>query len=154
YDEARSILMKALDQDKGGWTAERVADLEYRLGHYKNATLWYRRAISEGKKDSLIYVSLAQAHAAMADWNATEMSYLDGIAEHPIDAFLYHKLGWWYETRGRSADAEKIYRKGGELPCVLSESSQSSARSSDVKLCYQLLANLLVDLGRQTERIK
>jgi hypothetical protein len=35
---------------------------------------------------------------------------LEGISEHPLEAFLYWNLGNWYEARDRFADAEGCSR--------------------------------------------
>jgi tetratricopeptide (TPR) repeat protein len=115
-EEAKAILLTVLDQDPGGRTAEKIADLEYKAGHYEEARDWYRRAIREGANYPVAYMKLAHTFTAMKDWNAVEKAYLDGIAEHPKNAFLYWNLGSWYEKTGRIADAEKTYRQGCELP--------------------------------------
>jgi serine/threonine protein kinase/Flp pilus assembly protein TadD len=158
FDEAEAILGKVLDQDPGGRTAEQMGHLEYRRGHYDRARDWYRRAIDEGANYPVAYMEFANACTATKDWQAAERAYLDGIAEHPKDAFLYWNLGSWYEQRGRAADAVKTYRKGCDLPCDFKGSSQSLAESSgqirDIALCYQSLARLSGQLGRPTDRIR
>jgi tetratricopeptide (TPR) repeat protein len=111
FEEAEAILRKVLDQDAGGRTAEQIGNLEYRIGHYEQARDWYSRAISEGATYSVAYSHLADALTAMRDWKNAERAYLDGIGEHPLRPFLYGRLGYWYEQRGRFGDAEKIYRK-------------------------------------------
>jgi tetratricopeptide (TPR) repeat protein len=158
FDEAEAILGKVLDQDTGGVTAERIGDLEYRLGHHKQSRDWYRRAIGEGTRYPMAYKHLADACTATKDWKGAERAYLDGIAVHPQRPFLYALLGNWYEQRGRDVDAETAYRKGCELPCDFAGSSPSSAESSgqvrDLASCFQSLARLVGQSGRNEERLK
>jgi serine/threonine protein kinase/tetratricopeptide (TPR) repeat protein len=141
YNEAEVILQNILDQDTKGVTAEKIGDLEYRIGHYDFARDWYLRAISEGTRYPSVYLHLANAFTAMKDWKSAEKAYLDGIAENRGKAFLYWNLGSWYEARGQIADAEKIYRQGCELPVIDAQ-------------CYRNLAILLAPLGRQAESVK
>jgi serine/threonine protein kinase/Flp pilus assembly protein TadD len=143
--EAEEILLKVLDQDTGGWTAELMGDLEYRTGHYQSASEWYSRAINQGKS---AWLPLAKSFTAMKDWKAAEQVYLDEIATHPNDPSPFWNLGSWYEARGRVTDAEKTYRKGCELPIDRETSAFSGA-----SLSYQLLAGLLDRSGRGADRV-
>jgi len=74
FDEAKSLLLRVLDQDSGGVTAEKTGDLEYRLGHYEQARDWYRRAISAGASNPVTYEGLAETLTAMKDWKAAEQA--------------------------------------------------------------------------------
>jgi serine/threonine protein kinase/tetratricopeptide (TPR) repeat protein len=158
YEEAGVILRKVLVHDPGGVTAEMIGDLEYRTGHYQKASDWYHRAISEGTRHSVAYRSLADAFTAMQDWKGAESAYLDGIAEHPKRPFLYNQLGYWYRQRNRIADAEKIYRKGCELSYEFEGPSPSLAEISGqiggLASCFQSLASLLGEVGRQAEKVQ
>ena len=55
HDEAEAILLKVLDQDIGGHTAELIGHSKYSVGRYEQACDWYRRAISEGANYDLVY---------------------------------------------------------------------------------------------------
>src|SRR5262249_47417796 len=117
---------------------------------------WYNRAIGEGTKYPIAYLHLANAFTALKDWKSAERAYLDGIAEHPKEASLYWNLGSWYEARGRIADAEKVYRKGCDLPDEVEGSPRSSLQMGDVAQCYQSLAYLLGGrrVGRPAESVQ
>jgi serine/threonine protein kinase/tetratricopeptide (TPR) repeat protein len=157
YDQAAALLRAILDQDTGGVTAERIGDLEYRRGRYENARDWYRRAITEGVKSPIAFVKLAAALAALKDLPAAEQAYLDGIGKNPKDAFLYGDLGYWYQIRGRLADAEKAYRAGSELPCNTDESPSTLIETASIghtASCYSSLAALLQRTGRQAEGLQ
>jgi serine/threonine protein kinase/tetratricopeptide (TPR) repeat protein len=155
YEEGKSVLLEVLDQDKGGRTAEQIANLEYRSRNFEQARDWYRRAISEAANYPVAYMHLAYALSALGDWKGAERAYLDGIAEHPNRPFLYWNLGSWYEKRWRFEDAEKILRKGCEVPINVEGPSRSLAESSgdvrDLAHCYRSLAFLLAKLGRKSE---
>jgi len=151
HDEAKAILQRVLDQDIGGRTAEKIGDLEYRIGNCEQARQWYGRAISEGAKYAVAFARLADAFTAMKDLKAAEQAYLDGIAEHSEVALLYGQLAFWYEERGRLADAENTYRKGCEIHW---DSGPEYSRDIDyVAINHQQLANLLMRLGRHAESV-
>jgi serine/threonine protein kinase/predicted Zn-dependent protease len=155
FDEAERMLMKVLEQDRGGVTAENLGDLEYRRCHYDRARDWYQRAIREGKSGQLVYWHLANAFTALRDWEGAEKAYVDGIAKHRQDAFLYRNLGSWYLSRGRISDAERIERQGCELPAEVAEVADPgllpSGQVTEIALCYENLADLLGRSGRQNE---
>jgi serine/threonine protein kinase/Flp pilus assembly protein TadD len=154
HDEAEAMLRKVLEQDTGGRTAEKLADLAYRRGRYGAACDWYRRAIAEGMNYPTVYLHLAFACTALKDWGKAERAYRDGMARYPEEPFLYWNLGTWYEARGRVADAEQVYRKGCELPAELKSSPRSSGQATDLASCYRCLAFLLVRLKRQAESVE
>jgi len=154
YDEAETILRNVLDQDTGGVTAERIADLEFRVGHYDKACDWYRRAISEGTKHPIVFLHLANAFTSIKNWKSAEKAFLDGMAEHPNEALSSWRLGSWYEARGRFEDAERTYRKGCELPSEVEGSPRSSIQRTDLTTCYRKLALLLQRTGRSTESVQ
>jgi tetratricopeptide (TPR) repeat protein len=154
YDEAEAILYKVLDQDPGGRTAERIGDLEYRMGHYERARDWYQRAIREGTNYPIAYLHLANAFTALKDWKSAQRAYLDGINEHPKEASLYWQLGSWYEARGWNADAEKVYRKGCELALEVEGSPRSSSQKGDLAQCFHGLGFLLGRVGRHAESVQ
>jgi serine/threonine protein kinase/tetratricopeptide (TPR) repeat protein len=158
YDEAEAILQRILDQDTRGQTAAQIGDLEYRMGHYDRARQWYQRAIGGGANYPNAYMKLAYALIAMKDWKAAERAYLDGIDAHPNRPFLYGQLGYWFQQRGQITDAEKMYRKGCELPCNFQDPSPTLAENSgqirEIAYCFQSLARLLGQLGRPAERVE
>ena len=94
---------------------------------------------------------LAHAFIGMKDWKRAERAYLDGIADRPTEAFLYWNLGAWYLARGRSADAEIIFRKGCEVPCTVEGSRGLPSQLGSIATCHQNLASLLAQSGRQNE---
>jgi tetratricopeptide (TPR) repeat protein len=161
YDEAELILQNVLDQDTGGVTAEKIGDLEYKQGHYDRVIDWYRRSIEEGWMNPFTYSRLANAFTCVKDWKGAESAYLRGIAENPKHAFLYWTLGSWYEKRGRVVEAEKMYRKGCDMPIDFPEYAPAVAggvsgytQERDIASCYRLLAFLLGRVGRQAEQFR
>jgi serine/threonine protein kinase/Tfp pilus assembly protein PilF len=158
YDEAEAILLKALDQDTGGVTAEQIGDLHMRMRHFEQARDWYQRAVGEGTRNPVTFERMADAFSATKDWKAAEKAYLDGIAEKPKRAYLYRALGRWYEKRGRIAEAEKTYSQGCELSIDWEPVSESlgafQSEVTDHVNCFQALARLQSQSGRQTDRLR
>lgn len=131
HEEARALLLSVLADDHGGGTADRLGELEYKLGHFEQARDWCRRAVNEGMRHPMVYIRLASALTALSDWSGAEKAYLDGIAVNQ-EAFLYQSLAHWYDARGRFADAENIFRKACDLPLELDHSSGSLNDASSV----------------------
>jgi serine/threonine protein kinase/tetratricopeptide (TPR) repeat protein len=148
-EEAEAMLKGVLDQDTGGDTAGKIGELCHRRRLYAQAADWYRRAIAEGERHSTTYTNLADALTALGDWKGAENAFTEGIAQNPKDALLYWRLGGWYEAKGRTADAEKTYRRGCDVP----DNAEGTMLSQRVQLvsCFGDLASLLARLGRRVE---
>jgi serine/threonine protein kinase len=167
-------------QGEAAWAYRKVAVLQRRLGHAREADVAYERAIGmfEGliernPRDPVHRFRLVETYDLADPWSAVP-SALDGlgrrlhrarelidqlVAESPSDVdyalarvHVYVKVGVTSERLGRTDDAESCYRRAIAIEGELIDGSARAHRArNDRAITQEALASLLLERGSRHE---
>src|SRR5688572_22908601 len=85
------------------------------IGDYEKSVEEFQHALDREPESELARIGLATAYERLGLADRAEKTYLDAIAVRPRYWSGYSRLGAFYYTQRRYADAEKMFRRGLEL---------------------------------------
>jgi tetratricopeptide (TPR) repeat protein len=116
YDAARQEFERELALDPNHAQAMAyIGDIEWKSNHAEAALLWLKRADGVEKDLRIVYLDLAAIYMQQKDYKNAQTALLQAVAVDPALPDAHYQLGRLYFTLGKTADAEKEFRKVREL---------------------------------------
>lgn len=116
YEEAIDGFLRHLGMPSARWKSERsasyryIGDCNWALGNYKDAMFYFNMAIKEAPEEREPWVSLAQAHRALKEWERVKFCCESAlkITERP-NSYINQPWAWsdWPEVMLKEAN-EKL----------------------------------------------